>query len=173
MRRVNQFFIRIQIPQNLHEARLLQEKYGHCNWEEAEQVELKQIADYKTLRDLGKGAGIPSGYMRICVHFVYNYKLYNYRAKCSGGTISVEWIRYKKNTPISRYSLELATGINRRSQQRYDLAINVTKRANYTLFHHTGKQTDTALEHIRMNQGKSMGLFRFVVSTDSTTLRGP
>ena len=39
-----------------------------------EKVEIKQLFDYKTFKDLGLGAGTPENYKQIWCHFVYDIK---------------------------------------------------------------------------------------------------
>ena len=64
----------VRVPRDHKEAVLLQEQQGHKKWTDAEGVELKQIDDYDTLRDIGKGTHLPSGYTKIRVAFVYDCK---------------------------------------------------------------------------------------------------
>ena len=64
----------VRVPRDHKEAVHLQEAQGHSKWTDAEAVELEQINDYDTLRDLGKGTAIPKGFTKIRVHFVYDIK---------------------------------------------------------------------------------------------------
>ena len=64
----------VRVPRDHKEAVQLQEQQGHTKWTDAEAIELKQIDDYDTLRDTGKGTSLPSGYTKIRVAFVYDCK---------------------------------------------------------------------------------------------------
>ena len=44
---------------------------GNSKWDSAEKLELTQLHDYKTFKDLGKK---PNGYRKIKVRFVYDVK---------------------------------------------------------------------------------------------------
>ena len=52
----------------------LDQKNGNNKWLQAEEIELKQIFDYDTFIDKGKGFIMPNDYTRINVHFVYAVK---------------------------------------------------------------------------------------------------
>ena len=43
-------------------------------WQEAEELELTQIDQYDSFKDLGKGAKPPHGHKHITIHMVYNVK---------------------------------------------------------------------------------------------------
>ena len=47
---------------------------GNKRWQEAEELELTQIDQYDSFKDLGKGVKPPHGYKQITVHMVYNVK---------------------------------------------------------------------------------------------------
>ena len=64
----------IQIPRNHEEAMMINAKNGDTRWKDSEDLELKQLFDYDSFQDLGKGAAIPEGYTKIRCHFVYNCK---------------------------------------------------------------------------------------------------
>jgi hypothetical protein len=49
-------------------------KNENTKWQEAEALEMKQLAEYDTFDDLGKGCRLSEGYKRINVHFVYDVK---------------------------------------------------------------------------------------------------
>ena len=55
----------VRVPRDSKEARYLQTKEDHTKWTDAEDVELKQLNDYKVFHNLGHGAPIPTGYQRI------------------------------------------------------------------------------------------------------------
>ena len=52
----------------------LDDNNGNKKWADAEGLELQQLIDYKSFKDLGKNAPIPRGYKKIRVHFVYDVK---------------------------------------------------------------------------------------------------
>ena len=43
-------------------------------WQESEETEMKQLAEYKTFIDKGKGGIPPDGYKKIRCHMVYDVK---------------------------------------------------------------------------------------------------
>jgi len=63
-----------QVPRNEREARELDKQNGNNKWKEAMELELSQLDEYDTFRDLGKGGKPPPGYKRINVHFVFAVK---------------------------------------------------------------------------------------------------
>ena len=64
----------IKVPMNHNHAMSLDQKNGNNKWLKAEQLELKQIFEYDTFIDKGKGFKMPSDYTRINVHFIYAIK---------------------------------------------------------------------------------------------------
>ena len=64
----------VQVPRDSREARYLEKKEGHTHWAGAERVEINQLFDYNTFKDLGLRAPVPEGYQRIKCHFVYDMK---------------------------------------------------------------------------------------------------
>ena len=64
----------VQIPMNPKDALRLDVINGHSKWQDAMTLELNQINEYHTFKDLGKHAAPPVGYKRIRVHFVYDHK---------------------------------------------------------------------------------------------------
>jgi hypothetical protein len=64
----------VRIPRGWREARRLQDAADHTKWTDAERLELENLDEYKTFKDLGKGAEPPEGYKEIKVHFVYDCK---------------------------------------------------------------------------------------------------
>ena len=64
----------IQVPRNHEEAMMIDAKNGDTRWKDSEDLELKQLFDYDSFQDLGKGAAIPEGYTKIRCHFVYDCK---------------------------------------------------------------------------------------------------
>ena len=53
---------------------MIDAKNGDTRWKDSEDLELKQLFDYDSFQDLGKGAAIPEGYTKIRCHFVYDCK---------------------------------------------------------------------------------------------------
>jgi hypothetical protein len=47
---------------------------GNHLWQESEATEMKQLAEYKTFIDKGKGGILPDGYKKITFHMVYDVK---------------------------------------------------------------------------------------------------
>ena len=47
---------------------------GNTKWTDAEELEIKQLHDYSTFQDTGKGKKAPSGYKMIRCHMVYDMK---------------------------------------------------------------------------------------------------
>ncbi len=90
VRRAPIFQFGVQVPRNSTEARQLDAKNGNTKWQEAEQLELKQLYDYKVFDDRGSLQSPPSGYQKIRVHFVYAVKHeYRYKARLvSGGHLT-------------------------------------------------------------------------------------
>ena len=63
-----------QVPRNHEEAVFIDERCGNTNWQDAEKLEIKQLLEYDTFKDLGKGTPIPSGYQKIPCHMIYAVK---------------------------------------------------------------------------------------------------
>ena len=49
-------------------------KNGNTEWQDTEKIEIRQLKDYDTFRDLGLGAPRPKGYIMIPCHLVYDCK---------------------------------------------------------------------------------------------------
>ena len=60
------------VPWNHDQAMDLDLKNGNTRWRNAEKLEMKQLHEYETFIDKGKGAPIPTGYKKICCHMVYD-----------------------------------------------------------------------------------------------------
>ena len=52
----------------------IDEKCGNTKWQDAEKLEIKQLFEYDTFRDLGLETPIPDGYQKIPCHMVYAVK---------------------------------------------------------------------------------------------------
>ena len=62
------------VPRDYNHAKKLDASNENKEWGDATQLELKQIDEYETFIDLGKGAAPPEGYKKISVHLVYDVK---------------------------------------------------------------------------------------------------
>jgi hypothetical protein len=64
------------IPHNYDEAMQFDLKNGNTLWQEATDLEMSQLAEYDTFRDLGHKdtAPPPTGYKKIHTHLVYDCK---------------------------------------------------------------------------------------------------
>ena len=62
------------MPRTPKEALELDKKNGNNKWQESMALELSQLDEYDTFKDLGKGAVAPAGYKRIRCHFVFDVK---------------------------------------------------------------------------------------------------
>ena len=63
-----------QVPRSVKQALELDKKNGNTKWTDAMALELSQIDEYDTFKDLGRGAKAPAGYKKITVHFVFAVK---------------------------------------------------------------------------------------------------
>ena len=52
----------VKVPRNHKEAMAFDEDGKNCLWFGAEQLELRQIYEYKTFEDLGRNASVPAGH---------------------------------------------------------------------------------------------------------------
>jgi hypothetical protein len=64
------------IPRNYDEAMQFDLKNGNTLWREATDLEMSQLAEYDTFRDLGHKdtAPPPTGYKKIHTHLIYDCK---------------------------------------------------------------------------------------------------
>ena len=62
------------VPRDYRHAKQLDQSNGNDEWEKGTQLELNQIDEYETFKDLGKGAKPPEGYKKVGVHLVYDAK---------------------------------------------------------------------------------------------------
>ena len=53
---------------------LINKREGNRRWQDAEELELKQLFEYDTFDNLGLGATLPDGYKKIPCHIVYDVK---------------------------------------------------------------------------------------------------
>lgn len=63
-----------QVPKDHQEAVFIDNKNDNTEWQDAETIEIRQLKDYDTFRDLGLGAPRPEGYILIPCHLVYDCK---------------------------------------------------------------------------------------------------
>ena len=63
-----------QVPHMPKEAIKLDKKNGNTKWQDSMALEILQLDEYQTFRDLGKGAEAPPGYKWIHCHFVFDVK---------------------------------------------------------------------------------------------------
>ena len=69
-----------QVPRDYNDAMRLDKENGNTHWQDAMDLELTQIHEYKVFKDTGKAqfhngkAVIPDGHQKIRVHFVYAVK---------------------------------------------------------------------------------------------------
>jgi hypothetical protein len=66
-----------RIPRNYDEAMQFDLKNGNTLWQEATNLEMSQLAEYDTFRDLGHKDTAPpptTGYKKIRTHLVYDCK---------------------------------------------------------------------------------------------------
>ena len=61
-----------EVPRDYKHAIWLDKRNGNNKWAEATQLEMTQLDDYSTFKDVGKV--IPDGYKKIRVHLVYDVK---------------------------------------------------------------------------------------------------
>ncbi len=63
-----------EIPKDFNHAVELDKRNGNTKWQDSTMLEMDQLHDYQTFKDLGKGAKPPDGYRRIRVHLVFDVK---------------------------------------------------------------------------------------------------
>ena len=61
-----------EVPRDYRQAMWLDKRNGNTKWAEATNLEMTQLEDYSTFKDVGKT--IPDGYKKIRVHLVYDVK---------------------------------------------------------------------------------------------------
>jgi Reverse transcriptase (RNA-dependent DNA polymerase) len=62
------------VPRTHLQAMDLDMKNGNKKWQEAEETEMRQLLEYQTFIDKGKGGEAPNGYKKIRCHMVYDMK---------------------------------------------------------------------------------------------------
>ncbi len=71
----------IEVPKNTKHANEIDRLASSDKWKQSNQVEMKQINDYKTFITLEDGEPMPPGYKRIPYHCIYDVK-FDGRYKC-------------------------------------------------------------------------------------------
>jgi hypothetical protein len=74
IRRSVQYQYGYQIPRTPEEAMNLDKRNGNSLWKESMGLEIEQLQEYQTFRDLGSGVTGPVGYKKIRCHFVFAVK---------------------------------------------------------------------------------------------------
>jgi hypothetical protein len=64
----------IEIPRDFEHAVQLDLQNGNTLWQECTELEMQQLHQYRTFKDIGTGTLPPEGYKRIKVHLVYAVK---------------------------------------------------------------------------------------------------
>lgn len=73
-RRAPKYMFGVRIPRDYDKAMVFDKNNGNTKWKDCTVLEMKQLDDYDTFQDEGKGAPIPKGYKKIRVHLVYAVK---------------------------------------------------------------------------------------------------
>ncbi len=63
-----------EVPQDYNHIVELDKHNGNTKWQDSTALEMTQLHEYKTFKDLGKGAKLPEGYGKIRVHLVFDVK---------------------------------------------------------------------------------------------------
>ena len=63
-----------QVPRSPKEAIEFDKKNGNTKWQDSMALELLQLDEYNTFKDMGKNVPPPIGYKRIRCHFVFDIK---------------------------------------------------------------------------------------------------
>ena len=63
-----------EVPRDYTHALELDKRNGNTKWQDSTALEMTQLHEYKTFKDLGKGAKPPDGYRKIRVHLVFDVK---------------------------------------------------------------------------------------------------
>jgi hypothetical protein len=64
----------VMVPRTHNQAVEIYQANSNRLWQESEATEMKQLSDYKTFIDQGKGGIPPDGCKKICFHMVYDVK---------------------------------------------------------------------------------------------------
>lgn len=64
-----------QVPRDYQHARELDVQNGNNKWQDATVLEMAQLEEYNTFKDLGyKVSAPPGGYKKICTHLIIDVK---------------------------------------------------------------------------------------------------
>ena len=63
-----------RVPRTPEEAIEIDKENGNTRWQDAIALEINQILDYQTFKNLGYGTPGPPGYQKIKLHFVFDVK---------------------------------------------------------------------------------------------------
>jgi len=63
-----------EVPWDYHHAVELDHKNGNIQWQDATSLEMVQLHDCQTFKDLGKSTKALDGYKKIRVHLVFDVK---------------------------------------------------------------------------------------------------
>jgi len=63
-----------EVPCDYNHAVKLDKHNGNPKWQDSTALEMSQLHEYKTFKDLGKGSKPPNSYRKICVHLVFDVK---------------------------------------------------------------------------------------------------
>ena len=99
----------IQVPRNVKEALMLDERNGNTKWNDAMQSEIQSLNEYNTFKDNGKLKFL-EGYKRIVVHFVFAVK-HDFRHKArlvAGGHLTDPTTEGTYSGVVSLRSLRIA-----------------------------------------------------------------
>jgi len=63
-----------EVPRDYHHAIELDNQNDNTKWQDSTALEMIQLDEYNTFKNLGKGAKPPDGYKKIRVHLVFDIK---------------------------------------------------------------------------------------------------
>ena len=98
-----------RVPRNASEVEDIDKANNNRRWQDAIDLEIGQLQDYKTFLDKGRGAPIPKGYKQITVHLVFDVK-HDGRHKArlvAGGHLTDDPIESVYSSVVSLRSLRL------------------------------------------------------------------
>ncbi len=64
----------VRLPRNVKEAYTLDAQNGNTYWKDAMELEISQLMEYKTFKDMGRHASVPPGYQQIPLRMVFDVK---------------------------------------------------------------------------------------------------
>lgn len=68
------FMYGYEIPRDYRHAKQIDKMNGNTKWADCTQLEMQQMFDYKTFKNIGRGVPLPEDYTKIRVHLVYAVK---------------------------------------------------------------------------------------------------